>query len=64
MNSETNTLETQTVNQPQTATPAALPIPEVTPIDKLGDVLSQIRSDARTAPQNYLSDLRVPYGGE
>lgn len=44
--------------------PATVPIPEVTPFDKLGEVLSTIQSDARKAPKNFLSSLHAPYGGE
>jgi|GEM_PF-1860997 hypothetical protein len=64
MSAESQTLDTQTMNQPITSIPAALPVPEVTPMDQLGEVLQQIHDDARTSPRNYLSDLRVPYGGE
>ena len=44
--------------------PAAVPVPSVTPVEQLKDTLLMIQSDARKAPQNYLSDLHATYGGE
>lgn len=57
----TSTQSSVTTDQ---SVPATLPIPEVTPLEKLGDVLSAIQSDARKGTKNFLNSLHAPYGGE
>jgi hypothetical protein len=63
-NTQNKTTVTDAADISKQSLPAAVPVPAVTPIEQLGDVLLLIQSDARKAPQNYLSDLHATYGGE
>ena len=56
----------QEVRQDQRQDQAAPAAPTVAPPEVVppGEVLRQIRRDSRQAPEQYLSETKVPFGGE
>ena len=57
------TIDSSTQARSETATPTpVLPLPA--PLRELDEVLRAIRADCLLAPDEYLEEVRVPFGGE
>jgi hypothetical protein len=57
------TIDSSTQARSETTTPTpVLPLP--VPLRELDEVLRAIRADCLLAPDEYLEEVRVPFGGE
>jgi hypothetical protein len=59
------TIDSSTQARSETTTPnPVLPLPLPAPLRELDEVLRAIRADCLLAPDEYLEEVRVPFGGE